>query len=114
MKFLGGQGLADKAWRCPSIAISTFMAISECRLTIHLDHDRICHPFKLLLLSFILSEHTSQYIEMPVGNWAKHLLFGGGLVVVEPGNGLVDFGREFLFVAGFEFLIDLGIAQSVA
>ena len=64
-------------------------------LAVELHHDGVGDALKLLLLRFVL-------------------LLSGGLVVVEPGNGLVDLGLELLFVAGLELLVDLGVAEGVA
>lgn len=51
-------------------------------------------PFKFLLLSFIL-------------------ILGGGLVVVEPLDGLVDLGSELLLVTGLDLLVNLGFGEGV-
>ena len=63
--------------------------------SVELHHDGVGNGLKLLLLRLVL-------------------VLGGSLVVVQPGNGLVDLGLELLLVTSIKLLVDLGVGESVA
>jgi hypothetical protein len=63
--------------------------------SVELHHDGVGNTLKLLLLGLVL-------------------VLGGGLVVVQPGNGLVNLSLKLLLVTGIELLIDLGVGEGVA
>jgi hypothetical protein len=63
--------------------------------SVELHHDGVGNALKLLLLRLVL-------------------VLGGGLVVVQPLDSLVDLGSELLLVAGIELLVDLRVAEGVA
>jgi hypothetical protein len=63
--------------------------------SVELHHDGVGNALKLLLLRLVL-------------------VLGGGLVVVQPLDGLVNLGSKLLLVAGIELLVDLGVAEGVA
>ena len=58
--------------------------------TVELHHDGVGNTLKLLLLSLVF-------------------FLGGGLVVVEPGNSLVNIRLQLLLVGGVELLVNLGV-----
>jgi len=62
--------------------------------SVELHHDGVGNTLKLLLLGLVL-------------------VLGGGLVLIQPADGLVNLGLELLLVSGIELLIDLGVAKSV-
>ena len=63
--------------------------------SVELHHDGVGNTLELLLLRLVL-------------------VLSGGLVVVQPRNGLVDLSLELLLVAGIKLLVDLGVAEGVA
>jgi hypothetical protein len=63
--------------------------------SVELHHDGVGDTLKLLLLRLVL-------------------VLGGGLVVVQPLDGLVNLGSELLLVASIKLLVDLGVGESVA
>merc|ERR1711977_775192 len=63
-------------------------------LAIDLDHDRVGNALQLLLLALVL-------------------VLGGGLVVVDPGDGLVDLGLELLLLASLDLLSNLLVLDGV-
>ncbi|GKT78696.1 NAD-specific glutamate dehydrogenase [Colletotrichum tofieldiae] len=62
---------------------------------VELHHDGVGNALELLLALLVL-------------------LASGLLVLVEPGDDLVDLGLELLLVVGIELLVDLGVAEGVA
>src|SRR5690349_16698242 len=63
--------------------------------SVELHHDGVGNGLKLLLLRLVL-------------------VLGGLLVVIKPGNGLVDLGLELLLVTSIKLLVNLGVAHGVA
>src|ERR1700733_687727 len=68
---------------------ATFTASS-----VEFHHDGVGNRFKLLLLCLIL-------------------FLGGGLVIVKPSNGLVNFSLQLLLVRGIKLLVNLGVGHGV-
>lgn len=76
---------------------STGHATGHTTLTtssVELHHDGVGNTLQLLLLGLVL-------------------LLGGGLVVIEPSDGLVNLGLELVLVASLKLLVNLGVGESV-
>jgi hypothetical protein len=88
-------GTAGSASRHTATGHTARHAATLTTSSVELHHDGVGDTLELLLLRLVL-------------------VLGSGLVVVQPGNGLVNLSLELLLVTGIKLLIDLGVAEGVA